>query len=632
MIFFGDDLQQQKRLVRVEKICRGKDVSRKGAFDGETVIELKLVASRKLGATAVTLVVEDDEKQCEIRKEMTLCETEFGNDVYSVKLDFSKLCPKGEGLFLWYFELISDKKTVYVASLNNVDAVVCEQKEFKKFRFLVYDKEFTTPDWAKETVMYQIFVDRFNRGSVDIPCREDAVKIEDWDNGIPEYPPYCGAPMKNNSFFGGTLYGIIEKLDYLCELGVNLIYLCPIFKAYSNHKYDTGDYETVDEMFGGDKAFKKLVKECDKRGVRIILDGVFNHTGDDSKYFNRYGKYKEIGAYQSKESKYYDWYNFEEFPDKYEAWWGIEILPRIDGCKKQVKDYFLSEKGIVRKWLKSGISGWRLDVADELSQGFLEELRSAAKIQKDDSLIIGEVWENAADKVSYGERRRYFRGKQLDSVMNYPIKNAIIDFVKFADAEKFYDSVCDIYSSYPDFCSQVLMNILGTHDTERILTVLGGKSDEGIDNAALSTMRMSEEERKKGKKMLKIASVLQFTLPGMPSIYYGDEAGVEGYHDPFCRMPFPWGREDEEILCHYKNLCSIKREQKGLQYGELKFLYCKNGVVAFTRGNVAVVVNSSGAYAPIKLEGKYTDLFSGSVCENKEVVLSPIDYRIYLEN
>ena len=610
-------------LVKIQKFTGRKDASQRGAFSVCEKIKFVFTVSRRLAATGLYMVLDDDNAG---NTENLCCifdKTECGYDVYTCTVDLNKRYGGSDGLIFWKLCVVCGAKSLYTNSINNVDFELSEKQDAKSFRLLVYSNDYSTPEWAKESVMYQVFVDRFNKGNKRMPVRDDAVMIEDWDNGIPEYPPYSGAPMKNNSFFGGNLHGVIEKLDYLEDLGINLLYFCPIFKAYSNHKYDTGDYEKIDEMFGGDAAFDKLVEECNKRGIRIILDGVFNHTGDDSKYFNRYGKYDSVGAYQSKESEYSGWYTFTDFPNKYEAWWGIEILPRINGDNPDVRNYFVGEKGIVRKWLKKGISGWRLDVADELSQGFIEELRNAAKTEKDDSLIIGEVWENAADKISYDQRRRYFRGKQLDSVMNYPIKNAIIDFVKWGNAEKFYNEVTDIYSSYPDFCSCVLMNLLGTHDTERILTVLGGKSGEGVDNDTLSTVKMTQEERKNGKKMLKIASILQFTLPGIPSIYYGDEAGLEGYHDPFCRLPYPWGREDEEILEHYKKLCRIKREQADLHGAELKFVFKKEGLIVFERGRITVAVNGGGSYVDVPLDVKCVDLVSGMTCE-KSMTLAPL--------
>lgn len=621
------DSEEIQNFIKIKKSAKGKSAFGRGAFSCSEKLKIELEISRKFGITKVYLCLDDDNKGEYLEIEIPVEETVCSKDFYSYVLDFKKLCENGDGLFFWKIKLCAGSKCYYSHSINNVDYCFSDIDSTKPFRLLVYRDDFTTPDWAKNGVMYQIFVDRFCKGSKKVPVRDDCKINDDWYDGIPEFAAKNGDPLENNMFFGGTLWGVIEKLDYLKDLGVNILYLCPIFKAFSNHKYDTGDYETVDEMFGGDKAFDALIKEAKKRDMKIILDGVFNHTGDDSKYFNRYGKYKNVGAYQSQKSEYSDWYKFEEFPNKYEAWWGIEILPRIMGDNESVKNYFLSEKGIVRKWLKRGIDGWRLDVADELSESFLEGLNKAAKTQKSDALIIGEVWENAADKVSYGKRRKYFRGKQLDSVMNYPVKYAIIDFIKDKNAEKFYNSVTEIYSSYPSFCSDVLMNLVGSHDTERILTILGGESPEGKTNAELSTKKMTPEQLRDGIQKLKVASVLQFTLPGMPMIYYGDEAGMEGYHDPFCRRPYPWGRENKEILGHYTKLCHVKREEKSLHGETLEFLHHNDGLIVYKRGDITVLVNVSDEQKTFEMKGKYTELLEGRA-EKDEIVLSPMSAKI----
>ncbi|MBQ8759352.1 MAG: glycoside hydrolase family 13 protein [Clostridia bacterium] len=621
------DSNEIQKYIKIKKTAKGKCASRRGAFAGNEKLRVELEISRKLGITKVYLCLENDNNATYSETEIPFENTLAGVDFYSVTLDFEKMCTDGDGLFFWKIKLLVGSRCFFSHSVNNVDYCFSDLNSSKAFRLLVYNKDFSTPEWAKGAVMYQIFVDRFCKGNKKVPIRNDSKINNDWYDGIPEFAAKNGDPIENNMFFGGTLWGVVEKLDYLKGLGVNIIYLCPIFKAFSNHKYDTGDYETVDEMFGGEEAFHELVKQAKKRGMHIILDGVFNHTGDDSKYFNRYGKYESVGAYQSEDSEYSDWYNFEEFPDKYEAWWGIEILPRLMGDNPKVMDYFLSDNGIVRKWIKMGISGWRLDVADELSENFLEELNRAAKQEKKDALIIGEVWENAADKVSYGKRRKYFRGGQLDSVMNYPVKYAIIDFVKDKNAEKFYNSVTDIYSSYPQCCSDVLMNLVGSHDTERILTILGGESPEGKTNAELSTKKMTPEQLSDGIRKLKVASVLQFTLPGIPMIYYGDEAGLEGYHDPFCRKPYPWGRENTELVNHYTRLSHIKREEASLCNSPLEFVIHNDGLVVYKRGDITVAVNTSDSEKCLKLKGKYTELLCGKA-EKDEILLSPMSAKI----
>ncbi|MBE6699568.1 MAG: glycoside hydrolase family 13 protein, partial [Ruminococcaceae bacterium] len=337
---------------------------------------------------------------------------------------------------------------------------------------------------------------------------------------------------------------------------------------------DTGDYEKIDAFLGGEEAFDELIREAHARGMKIILDGVFNHTGDDSRYFNRRGTYKTVGAYQSRKSRYAKWYRFRDFPDDYECWWNIEILPRLDHTNERCRRYFTGEEGILAHWTKKGVDGWRLDVADELSDEFLDELRHVVKQNtKGDGLIIGEVWENAADKQAYGNRRRYLSGDQLDSVMNYPFRNAILALLRDGDAETFYHILTEIYASYPRTVSHSLMNLLGTHDTARILTLLGDEGKgECLPNDTLAHLTLTKEERENARTLLKLASVLQFTVIGVPSVYYGDEAGVEGYGDPFCRRPFPWGREDADLLSHYRALGKLRGEHQALASGEFRFL------------------------------------------------------------
>ena len=604
--------------IVIEKFNDKGNVTFDGAFPLSQCPDLNLRVSRKLGITKVYLILRSDFDNSDLQYAFTYEGTSLSEDKYSLSNVFYDLSEeRGYGLF--YYSIKFERGSsdpLYTNSINNVDFNIAEASPGKPFRLLVHTDDFVTPAWASSSVMYQIFVDRFNRGSVKVDCRKDAVINPDWENGIPEFAEVNGDDLANNTFFGGTLYGVTEKLDYLQELGITCIYLNPIFKAFSNHKYDTGDYETVDEMFGGNEAFDLLISEAKRRNIRVILDGVFNHTGDDSKYFNKYDRYPSVGAYQSEDSPYHNWYFFNHFPDDYQSWWGIKVLPKLNNRIPETRDYFLGEKGIVKSWLKRGASGWRLDVADELPQEFLDDLRKSVKSTDIDALIIGEVWENAAEKIAYGERRRYFLGSQVDSVMNYPIKNAIIDFVKSGNSHDFYNEVTDIYSGYPVQCSAVLMNILGTHDTERILTVLGGESSQGKTNRQLSAMHLSPDEKKPGVRLLKCASVLQFTLPGIPNIFYGDEAGLEGYHDPFCRRPFPWGREDEELENHYKKLCAIKTRQEELHTGIIRFLRHDGGLIVFKRvkgtPKLIVAVNCSNEPKNFQVEGSFNDLISGN--------------------
>ncbi|MBE6661715.1 MAG: glycoside hydrolase family 13 protein, partial [Ruminococcaceae bacterium] len=466
------------------------DVSRRGAFPLGTVLRFSVHLPRRLGVSAVVMRLWRDGEEARDLP-LAFSSSACGVDDYTLtlKLDAS-LCGGEDGLLYYEILFLRGGETLFTNSINNVDFFLGDSPS-TPFRLLVYRADFCVPAWFAGGTMYHVFVDRFCRGQESPHVRSDAIFNDDWENGVPQYPEQSGDDFSNNEFFGGDLTGIVQKLDYLVSLGVTVLYLSPIFKAYSNHKYDTGDYEKVDEAFGGNEALLRLIEAARKKGIRILLDGVFNHTGDDSRYFNRYGKYESLGAYESKDSPYFPWYIFREHPHSYESWWGIRILPKLNPACKACRDYFVGEDGIIARYLKMGIGGWRLDVADELSDEFLDELRSVAKKTDGDAFIIGEVWENAADKVAYGKRRRYFRGTQLDSVMNYPLKNAILAFVLEGDAECFYNTVTELYSSYPPFVCDALMNLLGTHDTARILSVLGNAPLDRMSNADLATYRFS---------------------------------------------------------------------------------------------------------------------------------------------
>ncbi len=618
---------------QIEKSCRpvlcktvdGRDVSERGAFVLGSALAFSARLSRRLGVSAVVLrIAKDGEEARDIP--FVFVGTELGMDEYALTLTLdTAFCGGEDGLFYYELLFLRGAETLFTNSVNNVDFTLAQESS-NKFRLLVYRLDYRVPEWFSGGTMYHVFVDRFCRGAGEHPMRADAVLNEDWENGVPQYPEKAGDKFDNNEFFGGNLAGVQEKLDYLASLGVSVLYLSPIFKAYSNHKYDTGDYEQVDEMFGGNKALVHLIEKAREKGIRIILDGVFNHTGDDSRYFNRCGKYDSLGAYQSKVSPYFDWYSFKEYPDTYDCWWGIKILPKLNPKCKDCRDYLVGEDGIVDRYISLGIGGWRLDVADELSDDFLDGLRKTAKKRSKDAIIIGEVWENAADKIAYGKRRRYFRGAQLDSVMNYPVRNAILAFVLHQDGEAFYNALTELYASYPPFVCDALMNVLGTHDTERILSVLGNAPLGAMSNQELASYRLDEKQRKEGIRLLKLASVLQFTVFGVPSVYYGDEAGLEGGRDPFCRMPFPWGREDEELLAHYRFLGKLREEHTAFKHGRMVFCAHKKHFVAYTRENdeerLLILANAGEREEIIPLSFGCVDLMSGK-CYLENIVVPP---------
>lgn len=522
--------------------------------------------------------------------------------VYDGKITLSceELCGGAcDGLFFYKF-IVKTQSGSYeiVRAADGISDTLRDRRDGFDGAFVltVYEKRNNPPSWLYGGIIYHIFVDRFFRGG-DEPCREDAVINGDWENGIPPYVKKPGDRLDNNVFFGGDLYGIIKKLPYISSLGVTCIYLSPVFEAYSNHKYDTGNYDKVDDMFGGEEAFSSLADECEKCGIKLILDGVFNHTGDDSIYFNRRGRYGNGGAYRDRNSPYYEWYHFTEYPEKYESWWGIDVLPRVMSDTPSYKAYIFGEKGVIRKRLREGVGGFRLDVADELSDEFLSELKTAAETEKKDCVIIGEVWENAAEKISYGRRRKYLRGKELDSVMNYPIRTAIISYLREGDCATFLKNVTAVYDEYPPEAQSVLMNIIGTHDTERIITALAGESPVGKSQDEKAVYKMTDEQYEKGAELVKAAYLLSMVLPGVPCIYYGDEAGMQGYSDPFNRRPYIWGRENTELIAFYRKLGEIRKREKALFLGDMRVVYIDRDILCIERTSgselICAVVNRS---------------------------------------
>ncbi|MBO4338413.1 MAG: glycoside hydrolase family 13 protein [Clostridia bacterium] len=484
------------------------------------------------------------------------------------------------GLYWYYFEYSTDFGTAAIKNLGND---TCSVNYGDNWQLTVYSPSFKTPDWLKGGIIYQIFPDRFFKsGKKKENVPSDRILRDDWGE-MPFWKPDKNGKVLNNDYFCGDLKGIEKKLGYLSGLGVTCIYLNPIFEAHSNHRYNTADYMKIDPLLGTKEDFVSLCEKAKEKGIRIILDGVFSHTGDDSVYFNRYNRYDSVGAYNSEKSPYFSWYKFDVFPDEYKSWWGFDTLPEVREENESYQKFITGKGGVVETWLKAGASGFRLDVADELPDCFIDVLRKSVKRTDKNAVLIGEVWEDATNKESYGERRRYLLGDQLDSVMNYPFANAVLDFVRFGNAEDFYERVISVVENYPPEALNVLMNHIGTHDTERAITFLAGESCENRGRPWQATHKLSKRNYCKGVKLLKLAAVLQFTLPGVPSVYYGDEAGMQGYKDPFNRGCYPWGEENEELLSFYKKLCKLRKGIPALKDGKIRFVSNILSCVAFER-------------------------------------------------
>ncbi len=546
----------------------------------------------ELMADEATIVLQRDDDKREL-----LFKGEKSANSFRFVLNCGDICAEGLGRGLFYYVFLCGNHVISQNEFGKGYILGTDVNNCSRFQLSVYKNGTNRPTGMEGGIMYQIFPDRFAKGST-ATHKEKAVIEEDWFAPISEYPEKPGDPVKNNTFYGGTLWGIIEKLDYLKELGVTLLYLNPVFQSASNHRYDTGDYEKTDELLGGEEALKKLIDAAKEKNIGIILDGVFNHTGADSRYFNLEGTYPSTGAYQSKDSPYYNWYFFNDYPELYECWWGIKILPKVNCQNRDYREFIAGNGGIIEKYFSLGIAGWRLDVADELPDEMLDAIRKKATDCKENALIYGEVWEDASNKIAYSSRRHYFTGGQINAVMNYPLKNALITFLTEGNAEFLFYTMKILYSHYPKAVSDMQMNLLSTHDTERILTVLAGSPDSLKENSVLSHSKLTAEECELGKKRLQIAVLLQMLLPGIPCIYYGDEAGMEGYRDPFNRRPYPWGKEDREVLTFYKEIIALRRSLPMLADAYYRGISCENGVYVFERFNdygdvLRIVVNMS---------------------------------------
>ncbi|MDR0248093.1 MAG: glycoside hydrolase family 13 protein [Oscillospiraceae bacterium] len=453
------------------------------------------------------------------------------------------------------------------------------------FQLTVYEKE-DTPDWFGAGVTYQVFPDRFHR--LRVPAPKGMVgnrRVHKEWRETPDYLPDKNGEVRNCDFFGGSLQGVAKKLPYLHSLGVTCIYFSPVFEAASNHRYDTADYTKIDPMLGTEKDFSDLCEQAARLGISVILDGVFNHTGYDSVYFNGRGTYPEPGAAQSQSSRYYPWYSFQEWPKKYSSWWGVYTLPQVNESHPDYLDFIVTgERSVIRKWLRLGARGWRLDVADELPDSFIEKLKTAAREEKKDAVVIGEVWEDASNKVAYSERRRYLLGRELDGVMNYPFRDAAIAFVMGGAAEAFESRMEQLRENYPRACYYSLMNFLGTHDTPRILTVLGATGEEWAKGKAeKAALTLPPQRRELALSRLRVAAAILYAFPGSPMVYYGDEAGLEGFEDPFNRRGFPWGEEDKGLVAWFSSLGRARAKSAALRRGGIEYIAAGEGLLAFLR-------------------------------------------------
>ncbi|UPA30093.1 glycoside hydrolase family 13 protein [Terrisporobacter glycolicus] len=583
-----------------------------GALDVNQAADIKVSASKEVYSICLVITKEDENLNSKEIRRILLDKKE--EHIYQCKIE-PLLIP---AVYYYYFEVEAEQdghnKKIFYGKMNQ-NGEVCEYDfdNLNKYQLTVYE-ESKAPTWFKEGILYHIFVDRFNNGNrtgkPNNPKKNSFI-YANWEDD-PMYIKDENGDIIRWDFYGGNLKGIINKLGYLKKLGVSIIYLSPVFESSSNHKYNTGDYKKIDPMFGDEELFKELIKKANEKGMSIILDGVFSHTGADSIYFNKFNNYSSKGAYNDEDSPYRSWYTFDDSKVGYKCWWGIKDLPNVDELEPSYMDYIIKdEESVLNKWTKIGVKGWRLDVVDELPDEFVTEFKKELKKSKTDSVLIGEVWEDASNKVSYGQRRNYLLGKQLDSAMGYPFRKGILSFLKGEIASyELTDLYMEMKENYPPEAFKSNLNLLGTHDVKRVKTELNNDKD-----------------------MIKLAVLAQMTFEGVPYIYYGDEAGLEGDKDPDNRRTYPWKNEDNEMMDFYRNSIQTRYRVKSLLNGETNFIYTRdNDVFAYERSlnekeedNCLIIINRSEDYKCIDFD------FGCDLLDEIGIKYTPGDYGATLE-
>ncbi len=560
-------------------LYNSKDPAHKSPFGTLTpgqVCRMTVSVPQSCRTTKVVLVLERENGAWYREVAFTGMTVEEPYEHYSV--EFS---PEEPGLFFYYFRITTENEEFRLFKYGDDTNI----EDGGLWQLGCVSTEYPVPEDFQGRVFYQIFPDRFYQaGECDCTEKLKPYWVHQDKSDMPVFRPDEKGEMRNNDFYGGNLNGIRAKLPYLHDLGVRALYLNPIFMAFSSHRYDTADYKKIDPMLGTDEDFENLCREAHDLDMKVILDGVFSHTGSNSRYFDREGVFGG-GAYSDPDSPYRSWYQFQEYPRRYTSWWGFETLPCLDKFSPDLRKFlFEDEDSVIAKWLKLGADGLRLDVADELPDDFLMALRRRLRQIKPDALLIGEVWEDASNKIAYDQRRRYFTAAQLDGVMNYPWRKAILDFVRGADGgTALGTAVMTLAENYPAAVLNANLNLLSSHDVSRAVTAILDPTETDREEQFRRMTAVTPEQLAWAKERFRLASFLQFTLPGCPCVYYGDEAGMTGYRDPFNRQYFPWGREDKDLQEWIRAVAKLKNSWEVLQKGDVRVLWAENGRFAFRR-------------------------------------------------
>lgn len=534
-----------------------------------------------------------------------------------------------KGCLVWYYFIIVTSDRTYYYGNNQEQLGGVGELYFDyappAFQITVYQKGAKTPDWFKHSVMYQIFPDRFYRAGNEIIEKRGAVYHASWKDDPCYYKDVDTNEIVAYDFYGGNLRGVEEKLDYLKELGISTIYFNPVFESESNHHYDTGNYHKIDPILGTNEDFRHLIDVAKSKGIAIIIDGVFSHTGSNSIYFNRNGQYDSVGAFQSKDSPYFEWYSFRNYPTDYESWWNFPTLPNVREITPSYMDFIIRDNdSVLKHWMREGISGWRLDVIDELPAEFSQLFFAELKKANPDAVMIGEVWEDASNKIAYGVQRQYLCGYEMDSAMNYPWREHLFNFILgHIDGATCMRRMESLRENYPKENFYVMMNLISSHDIMRPVTIFGeAPYYDKMPAVEQAKFKLDEKHEKLGKARLKMAALWQMTYPGVPCIYYGDEIGMQGFKDPTNRRPYDWENGDKDLLETYKKYINIRNKNVVLQTGEFLPLPCYEDIFAYAR----VIRNGRDVFDQEAKNDAYLVAFNRSTEEEKDVSFDVSDF------
>lgn len=525
-----------------------------------------------------------------------------------------QIAPTTAGLYFYYFDLYTDFRKIYRGEGGEGEL---SWVEGACWQLTVYEPGFQTPGWIKNGAMYQIFPDRFFEGNPHKSLFFADRIYRANKRGEPYfYPTEQVEGYLNMDYYGGDFEGIRQKLPYLQGLGVSCIYLNPIFEAHANHRYNTANYLKADPVLGTNEDFARLCAEAAKAGIRIILDGVFSHTGSDSVYFNKEGRYGPGGAYRDWNSPYRGWYDFDSgYPCGYRSWWGFETLPEVREDSPTYVEFICGKGGVIDTWLGLGASGFRLDVADELPDDFIEKIRLAVKAHGEDKLLIGEVWEDATTKEGFGRRRTYLRGKGLDATMNYPFRNAVLAFLQGERPQAVAEQILTICENYPKPALDCAMNFLSTHDTERAVTAIAGEPANGRDRYWQSGRRIPADRMDSAIRRLLLGYAMIYTLPGVPCVYYGDEIAMQGYRDPFNRAYYDWDSTEKRLRIPMANLAALRRSCDAFDGGSFEVVQADGDVLHYRRvgqtQTAEIVLNRGPHLLSVAAFGKQAEVNPG---------------------